>query len=410
MSAAYLIEHACPQCGAPATLEETDRLFSCGFCRVKSYLVEKGYFQYLFPSRAPRGKQLIYFPYWRYKGMYFSCSPDGIHHRVMDFSYSAVASPHFPISVGLRSQALTLRFVSAGVAGHFVRPSIPPAQVMGIFDRRLTGRLPKPILLQAHIGESFSLIYAPFYAGKKLYDGILNQPISAELPGDFHIDGLPGGPPRWQVRFVPTLCPNCGWDMEGGRDCLVLRCRNCTSLWRSTRNGLKRMPFAHIPTIDGGVVYLPFWRIHAGVTGLALRSYADLVKAANLPKVPRPEWEHIDFRFWSPAFKVRPETFLRLATHLTLSQPPAALETTLPAGNIYPVNLALTEAVEGLKLTLANFLKPKERLIDLLADIEIRPVGFLLVYIPFVEKHHDLIQPTYRVAVNKNQLRLSGNL
>ncbi|MGD9137268.1 MAG: hypothetical protein PVH42_10930, partial [Desulfobacterales bacterium] len=33
-----LIEYQCPQCGAPATIEETDRLFTCQFCRVNSYL------------------------------------------------------------------------------------------------------------------------------------------------------------------------------------------------------------------------------------------------------------------------------------------------------------------------------------------------------------------------------------
>jgi NADH pyrophosphatase NudC (nudix superfamily) len=26
-------------------------------------------------------------------------------------------------------------------------------------------------------------------------------------------------------------CPHCGWDMEGGKDSLVLICRNCNIAW-----------------------------------------------------------------------------------------------------------------------------------------------------------------------------------
>jgi hypothetical protein len=43
----FLIEYQCPQCGAPAILTETDRLFTCQFCRVKSYLLPGDYFRYV---------------------------------------------------------------------------------------------------------------------------------------------------------------------------------------------------------------------------------------------------------------------------------------------------------------------------------------------------------------------------
>ncbi len=53
------IDYQCPQCGAPAELAETDRLFTCVFCRVKSYLLESGYFRYRLPHKAPAGQELI---------------------------------------------------------------------------------------------------------------------------------------------------------------------------------------------------------------------------------------------------------------------------------------------------------------------------------------------------------------
>ncbi|MCK7515939.1 MAG: hypothetical protein MZV70_76205 [Desulfobacterales bacterium] len=64
----FQIEHQCPQCGAPANLEETDRLFACPFCRVKSFLLTRDYFRYVLPAKNPAGKELVYFPYWRFKG------------------------------------------------------------------------------------------------------------------------------------------------------------------------------------------------------------------------------------------------------------------------------------------------------------------------------------------------------
>ena len=181
-------------------------------------------------------------------------------------------------------------------------------------------------------------------------------------------------------------------------------------MWREAKNGLKQIPYAHIPATEDPVVYLPFWRIKADVSEINLVSYADLVKVANLPKVPQAGWDNIEFRFWALAFKVRPKTFLRLAGNLTLTQPRDKLETAIPEGRLYPVNLPITEAIESLKVNLAGFMKPKKLLLSKLQEIKIRAVSYILVYIPFIEKVHDLVHPQYQVSINKNQLRLSGNL
>ena len=60
-SSSLLIEFQCPLCGAPATLEETDHLFSCEFCRVNSYLMSRVY-RYVLPDKASENRELIYFP------------------------------------------------------------------------------------------------------------------------------------------------------------------------------------------------------------------------------------------------------------------------------------------------------------------------------------------------------------
>lgn len=371
----------------------------------------RSYFRYVLPHNAPEGQELVYFPYWRFKGMIFSCLPSGIQNRFLDLSQQAVQSTLFPVTVGLRSQAMKLRFVSPETKGWFIKPALPFRQVMETFLTRVNPTTPRPILHQAHIGESLSLIYAPFYVGKRIMDAVLNQAVSGELDETFELGHFSGGPADWRIGFVPTLCPNCGWDMQGHRDALVLHCKNCASMWQASKQELSRVNVAHMRgPEDENTIYLPFWRIRADVVGIDLNSYADMVKLANLPKVVQPDWERVPCHFWGPAFKVSPQSFLRLTHHITLSQPRDHLVAQVPNGAMHPVNLPVSESVETLKLSLAGFIRPKKLVEDRIADIQVKARRYLLVYLPFEVRHHDLVQTAFNIAVNRNQLALAGNL
>lgn len=406
-----LIEHQCPQCGAPATLTETDRLFTCEFCRVRSYLMPGDHFRYRLPSRAPADKAVFYVPYWRFKGMLFSCVPDGVRQQFVDVSRRAVDVPLFPHSLGFRSQTLKLQFVSPDSEAHFL-PSVQSFDaVMRIFKDRFRQRLPKPVYHQAHIGENISMLYAPYYAQGSLYDAILNETTGRRLSAEFNETVAASPRLGWRVSFLPTLCPDCGWDLEGETDSLVLLCRNCQSAWQPGRQRLHHLKFGHVAAgNDEKVIFLPFWRIRADVADIDLDSYFDLAKTANLPKVPRQEWRDIPFRFWSPGFKIRPQTFLPLATKMTLSHPPDFAPDELPSGELYPVTLPLESAVESLKITLANFIKPRKTHFPRLGDISISVTGFRLIYVPFVRRHHDLTQPQFTFTILANQLKLAKSL
>jgi hypothetical protein len=265
-------------------------------------------------------------------------------------------------------------------------------------------------LHQSNIGETLSLIYSPFYLTDKLHDAILDKPLSAKLPDNFNLDELSGDRPQWNIRFVSTLCPNCGWNLEGERDALVLGCKNCNSTWYPVGKKLKELKFAQFPDKGDSTIYLPFWRINAEISGINLDSYADLIAVANLPRVVQSGWEDIPFRYWIPAFKVRPKVFLQLATQTTLSQPREKLISELPEARIYPTTLPIEEAVECLKLTLADFMKPRRTLMERLCDIQIDAKSFSLVFMPFNEGHHEFIQPDFQLTINKNVLALSKNL
>jgi hypothetical protein len=390
-------------------MEETDRLFACGFCRVKSYLEASDAFRYMLPSKAPQSKELLYFPYWRFKGMLFSCAGNGVGHKFVDVSHQAIASPVFPVSLGLRSQALKLKFITPDTEGRFVKPTQPLTRIEENFDERFGRTLPKPVLHYAHVGETISLIYAPFYIENQLYDGVLNRPVAAAAVPDFDLDQLTFENPHWRIHFMATLCPNCGWDLDGDRDALVLFCKNCTSAWYPVGKRLKQIPFGTQPIDDSDAIYLPFWRIRSKIKGLALNTYADLIKVANIPRVVQSGWENVGFRFWVPAFKVRPKIFMQLSKHMTLAQRQTEIVGELPQNRYYRINLPVTEANQSLKANLASFFRPKNKLMEILPLVRITAQSFTLVYVPFVEKHHQYIQPDLQFAINKNILALSDH-
>lgn len=406
----FLIEHQCPQCGAPAILEETDRLFACEFCRVNSYLIADDYFRYVLPHPTAENDNVVYFPYWRFKGMLFFCGLKDIRERFIDISQQAVATSYFPFSVGVRSQAMKIRFVTPDTRGRFLKPTVDSQSIFDNFNQRFGKSLPRPIVHEAHIGETLSLIYSPFYVKRRLYDAVLDKPVSTVLPEDFNIDEFADVDPRGHIRFVSTLCPNCGWDLEGERDALVLRCKNCNSAWYPVGKKLKQLKFAHVAGREANMTFLPFWRIRADISGVQLNSYADMIKIANLPRAVQTSWHDIAFRFWIPAFKVRPRIFLRLASQATLVQPQDDLIPQLPDNRIHPSNLPVEEAIECLKLTLAGFMKPRKTLAAKLPDIRVTAKSFTLIFLPFHEGHHEFIQPDYHIAVNKNVVSLSKNL
>lgn len=404
-SSKLLIEYQCPQCGAPATIEETDHLFDCAFCRVKSYLLSRVY-RYVMPHKAPKGRDLIYMPYWRFKGMLFSSEESAVRHRLVDVSYRGVEAPHVPMSLGLRSQTQKLRFLTPETEGRFLRPDMSYPDILKQILERFGKAGVSPVAFHSFIGETLSLLYAPFYLDGKLYDAVLNRPISPLLSDDYTLRDRPGGRPTWELRFVPAQCPECGWDLEGERDSFALSCRNCQSVWHAGKSRFMKLHFASLMEEEHGTptLFLPFFRIRPKITGVRLSSLADLIRLGNLPKAVLDSMEEEPFHFWAPAFKVRPNDFLKLSVRTTLGQPKRPMEPRLPSGEIYPVTLPLNEALESLKVNLASFAKPPRKFHPLLPEINIEPKGVTLVYIPFSIRGNEILYAPCRLRLSRNTL------
>ncbi len=383
---------------------------------MRSCIDQKDYFRYLFaPSeKAPKNREIIYIPYWRFKGtLFYGTLEQGVANRFLDISRIALSPgiTFLPSSLGVRSQALPLKLVSAETRGRFLKPC-RLQETMDEFDRiNQTIRLKVNTIFREYIGEAASLIYSPMYIEKnRLYDAILDQPLNLAIPDNHDIRDMETCRPEKETVFIPGLCPSCGWDLEGAAESLTLVCRNCKTLWRPRRGRLVGVRFGRVESDNPDAAFLPFWRMEADLNGVELASYADLVALANLPRVVQPGWKDRPFAFWSPAFKVRGDIFHRLSLQLTYAQLQADLTEKIDNRRLHPITLPASEGLESIKITLAAILRPAETWLPRFADIGIRPSRVTLVFLPFDERPHDLFFPEINLSISKNILAHTGNL
>ena len=165
-----------------------------------------------------------------------------------------------------------------------------------------------------------------------------------------------------------------------------------------------------VPGQEENTVYLPFWKISAVAEGLEINSFADFVRLTNQPRVVGKEWEDLDMSFWSPAFKIRPKVYLNLSRQFTISQQNFQTEEALPKKNLYPVTLPQTEAAQSMKITLANSTLNKKKVLPHLPRVRFNIKGSTLVYLPFTDTNHELVQQHLRISINKNTLQFGRQL
>lgn len=393
----WRVEHECPQCGGTVDLEEAQRLFSCPYCRVRLFIAPSGPFQY-FLSPAPGPDQIFFAPYRRFKGMRFSYVNREVVSGLIDISRNVSPLPMLPPSLGLRSGTQKIKFVSASAGGAFFEPAVSP-------NAPLSGPVPAPQSGDVYIGEAVSFIYTPVYFKEgAVWDGILREKI-APAAEEFEIEVAGRAKPaQKQINFIPSLCPDCGWNLEGEPPSVVLVCRNCSSAWNATVSGFERVACAHTPLQQENILYLPFWKIESEMEGV-VRSYADAVRTLNLPKVVKREWEAVPFTWMIPAFKINPEVFLRISRVMSLSLPAEVESDSLPEGALHPVTLPLSEAFESLAIAFVHSAVAKADMA--LAYPRLKPIlkGAVLTYRPFLVCGTELIRPDRRLSINVNALK-----
>ena len=400
----FTVEQECPQCGAPIVLDETDRLIRCSYCNVKSLIFSSGHFRYRLPHKVS-GEDIIYIPYLRFRGNIYFCKDLTIGYRVVDLTHTGLDIKGIPSTLGLRPQAMKMRFLTPETRGSFLRSRIGAADILTRAGNIPSGSPKGNIFHRAFIGDTISLIYLPMYIkGDMLIDAVLNRPVTGLILGRESIETAALKNPRWEIAFIPTLCPACGWNLEGERDSVVLLCKNCETAWAARDGRLKPVQFEIKYGKHEKKIYLPFWKITVISPEVGIKSFADFIRLTNQPLAINENWEKEDMSFWSPAFKIRPKLYLNISKNLTIVRKEFKTGYKIPQEVIFPVTLQLKEAVQALKIILAASCVNKKNLFPKLPCIRFEVKESILSYLPFAETTHDMIQWDTGISINKRSL------
>jgi uncharacterized CHY-type Zn-finger protein len=405
----FQIEQQCPQCGAPIILDEADRILSCQFCRTRVYLATDDHFRFYMSPGAGVPNDIFFIPYWRLRGLSYTLRGKNVTYKYFDSNFLCYDFPELPYSLGLRPQALKLKFVgSDNKAGKFITASSATAKTFSDnFQQRAKDSYRREIL----IGETASMIYTPVYsANGRLYDAILKKPLTPRTDDGEIEERLDAAPSeQWHVAFVPLLCPHCGADLPGEKDTLIVFCSNCHSAWNPSDKFFSRVNFFTWRETGDNIIYLPFWQMKLRVNGLRLESYADLIRVANLPKAPAEIWTRTPFYFYAPAFKINPALFLRWCRQLTATPPETDLTVDFPVQNVYPVTLPLSEALESALITLSSLMTERQ-LLEVSSSLEFTPEDCSLVLHPFTFGGKELVHTKLGFSMDMAALNLGGYL
>lgn len=418
-SPSWGIEQECPQCGAPVCLDETDRLLVCDYCRVRLILAGPGIVRTFLAPRNASPDGLVFVPYWRMKGQAWSFRTDGMRSSIVDMTGRATDCPGLPASLGVRPQAMRLRFVTPETPGRFARTCVPLEEALSLRWKGLDDLDEDPPFHRILVGETASVIYQPVRVGARIEDAILDRAIAPRSERMPDIDPEASEGAIAGTRFLSTVCPNCGGDLEGERQSLVQICGGCSTAWTAGREVLERCPCEVLPSAFSPDIHLPFWRTEAEVDGIPLGTYGDLLRHANLPALGRSSRREARIAFWTPAFKIHPEHWARVARTVTLRQPGEATEAAssasaagiaAPSGEVVPVTLPAEGAAAAVRVLIAATAGVKEVILRKIEKITVRATRPRLVYLPFRAGPHEITHPEMLVALSRNLLSFGRNL
>ena len=406
----FLVKQECPQCGGPVELDETDHILQCPYCDVKSFLFSDEPFRFVLPHKT-QNKEILYVPYLRFRGVVYACRARKVAYRIVDITRLAVPLKRFPISLGLRPQAMKMRFVSRETEGSFLKCFLKTSEMLDQAEKQSSAATSAQIFHRAYVGEAINLIYLPLYFEKgALFDAITHHPV-ARLPKDRNkFSSITENVSPWKLTFLATLCPRCGWNLEGQRDSVVLTCRNCQTAWEARRGKFISVDFLVVSDDDPGVTYLPFWKMSVRTEGIPMNSFADFIRITNQPRIIQKAWHHKDMTFWAPAFKIRPKLFLAISRRLTLAQENSDCRKEFTDQTRHPVTLPLAEAIQGIKMILAHSTVSKKEILPRLPEINMAVKEATLMYLPFHQTAHEMIQPHTKLAINKKSLEFGRYL
>ncbi len=442
--ASFAIERQCPQCGAPVSLEETDRIFMCPYCRVRHFIYSRDYFRYYLPPLSTAGAEILYAPYWRFKGMKLIICGNMTKHDIVDRSFCSIPEAGLPQSLGFLTQTLKMKFVEPETAGRFLAPTTPITNFLKILEMNTETWAYKSITQSSNlsinmwyawgnsyipilkgiieiirslfIGEVVSLIYAPFFIRDgTLCNGITGEAVSSKggapavslsSAGNDEVPSRGGGggrEPTGKTVFVPALCPECGWDLQGEKDSHMMECGQCRRFWMPSERGLAAVEFSVPFSMEKADLWVPFWRMEAGCSNVPIRTIAEFCRLAIIPRTIMPADENEPFFLWTPAFKSYPDLFLRLGKIFTMRHETVEKPSSAPSP-LHSVTLSASDAFQRFPALLAELTSDRKKITHVIKSYTFCMKSASLVFVPFIDKGTEFIHPHYDTVIFKSAL------
>ncbi len=405
----YTVKYSCPQCGAPVTLSELDKLLQCSFCRVRLYVSTSPHPIFVIdPAKKLTGKPLLYIPYWRFRGIIFRVKKQAIFHKIADLTVRAVNNIKVPISLGIRPQSVDLHVYTPDQTMPFVRPEIGFQEFQrNLFNPSLHETHSPDLETKVFVGETISLIFSPFFLeNDTLWDALARRPVSQVQKPDIEEKLPPFKAPENWIRFRATICPHCGGDMNGASDSIVGICTNCKSCWELGHSSFHKLPTYLVKVKpERTKLWIPFWVLEFSSVNPNINTIGELFNLIGLPKylIQNP---NMPATCCIPAFRIAPKYFLRLGQIVTRTYPKIhlqELEDNLPGSHdYYPPTLPAIEAFQSIPVLLAFLCNKKDTPLDYFCKIQFvfRRKG--LIFFPMEEIGSEWVQPYYSFGIPKN--------
>lgn len=392
-------------------MNEDDHLLSCTYCKVRLYLSFEGNPRYYLSPRCHEDPS-FFVPYWRSKGIAFAVRAGGIGESFVDRTWNASRFACFPGSLGARPQTQRLRLAKPD-GEHRVLPALvppdepPPVQPLPSLLGHDLLDPDNPLLFSALLQDTLSLIYLPAFQRKGvLYDGIDGKPLGNAPDTLLEPHGPVNDAGPFKHHFTPALCPNCGNDVAGEKESLIVFCQSCMVGFSVSGGVLTEVPLVVGKGGSRTASFLPFWRVRVRTEGLPLPETTGRI----LPGGRTERLDKDNFRFWVPAFRINPQLFLRLAHRATMAQPTIDLTPLTSVSSITPITVASVEAVKTVKILLA-LLSPRDTELLLgLDDLSVEVEECLPVLVPFEQSGYELTNGQVQAAVHVNALKYGRNL
>lgn len=387
-------------------LQEADRVIRCDFCRVHHVIIARPYPVLHIPPRTEG--DIHYAPYWRFRGAAYSLQNRGVRHKLIDASKAAIELRGLPFSLGLRAQTQPLRFVQPSSSGAFLMPQQEgkpmfaaqngPALAAG---RAGAGQV------RALVGDILSLIYAPLVldnAGAS--DGLTGKRLRRLDPGE--VRSLPQAADKDRIRFLPALCPGCGWDLKGEKDSLAHLCEGCGRIWIAESGELVPVETGVYGSGPGADLCLPVWELEAESSVLPVNSRAEIQRLTNTAGANAQKNDPFAFRV--PAFKINPKLFLRLARQASFLPAQGAGPGPGPEDTLHPVSLPCSEAAEALPVLICHLARNTRKITSLFPDETLRVRKRRLLFLPFRKAGSEFVQQEAEFAVPAKALFFARSL